>query len=71
MPVPSVDRAVLMRIALGSLVGLVGGAALGAFTGGIAALFAPEEFSSTGLLEFVLIMAGAGTVAGLIQGSLH
>ncbi|MFZ1908625.1 MAG: hypothetical protein WAU52_06040 [Burkholderiales bacterium] len=61
----------MTRIARGSLVGLAGGAVFGAFTGGIAALFAPEQFSSTGLIEFVLIMAGAGTIAGLIQRSLH
>jgi len=64
---PRFDRAVLKRIGRGSLVGLVAGTVLGAFTGGMAALFAPEEFSRTGLVELVLVMAGAGAVAGSIQ----
>ena len=70
-PVPRIDRAVLMRLGRGTLVGLAAGAALGAFTGGMAALFVPEEFSRAGLVELVLVMAGAGAVAGLIQGWLH
>ncbi|HKI64822.1 MAG TPA: hypothetical protein VKA16_09390 [Burkholderiales bacterium] len=68
---PRIDRAALKRVGLGTLVGLIIGALVGAFAGGIAALFVPEEFSGTGLLELVLVMAGAGTVAGLIQSWLH
>ena len=53
------------------MLGLAAGAALGAFVGGIAALLVPEEFSRTGLMQLVLIMAGAGALAGLIQGWLR
>lgn len=55
---------------MGTLVGLIAGALVGAFAGGIAALSVPEEFSRTGFIELVLIMAGAGAVVGLIQGWL-
>lgn len=68
MLVPGIDRAVLVRLGLGTLVGLVVGAVFGALTGGIAALFVPEEFSRAGLIELVLVMAGAGAIGGLIQG---
>jgi uncharacterized membrane protein YfcA len=71
MPAPRLDRAVLKRIGRGTLVGLVAGAALGAFTGGMAALYVPEEFSRAGLVELVLVMAGAGAVAGSVQRWLH
>ena len=71
MFVPRIERAVVMRLGRGSLVGLALGAALGALAGGMVALFAPEEFSRTGLIELVVIMAGAGSVAGLIQGWLR
>lgn len=53
------------------LVGLVAGAIFGAFAGGMAALYVPEEFSRTGFIELVLVMAGGGAVAGLIQSWLH
>jgi hypothetical protein len=33
----------------------------------MAALFVPEEFSRAGFIELVLILAGTGAVAGLIQ----
>lgn len=49
------------------LVGLAVGAAVGALVGWTAALFVPEEFSRTGFVELVLIMAGVGAAAGLIQ----
>jgi len=51
----------------GASVGLAVGAAVGAFAGGMAALFVPEEFSRAGFIELVLILAGTGAVAGLIQ----
>lgn len=53
------------------LVGLAVGAAVGAFAGAMAALYVPEEFSRTGFVELVLIMAGAGALVGLIQRWLH
>ena len=56
-----------MRMGRGASVGLVVGAAIGAFAGGMAALFVPEEFSRAGFAELILIMAGTGAVAGLIQ----
>ena len=56
----------LARHRLPVLVGLIVGAAVGAFAGGMAALFVPEEFSGTGFLELVVIMAATGAVAGLI-----
>ena len=71
MPAPSIDRATLVRLGLGASVGLVVGAVLGAFAGGMAAFFVPEEFSRTGLIELVLIMAGTGAVAGFVQGCLR
>jgi len=61
----------LARFRLPVLVGLVAGTILGAFAGGMAALFVPEEFSGTGFIELVLILAGAGAVAGLIHGWLR
>jgi molybdate transport system substrate-binding protein len=60
-------RAVLKRMGRGASIGLAAGAAIGAFGGWMAALFVPEEFSRTGFAELVLIMAGTGAVAGLIQ----
>ena len=67
MPVPGTNRALLRRVGRGGSIGLVIGAAVGAFAGGVAALFVPEEFSRAGFVQLVLIMAGAGAVAGLIQ----
>lgn len=64
---PRRGRAGLTRMGRGAAVGLVAGAAIGAFAGGIAALVVPEEFSREGFVELVLIMAGTGAVAGLIQ----
>lgn len=60
-------RAALTRMGRGASVGLALGAAIGAFGGWVAAHFVPEEFSRTGFGELVLIMAGTGAVAGLIQ----
>jgi hypothetical protein len=65
------DRTALMRLGRASLIGLAVGAVVGAFAGWVAALSVPEEFSRAGLIELVLVMAGAGSVAGFIQGRMR
>lgn len=57
----------LLRVALGSGIGAIGGAFFGALIAGLVAIFDAEKFDRIGFLSLVGIFAFVGAISGLIQ----